>query len=137
MHAWRGEPVESPGRLGISASRAGALDGRHDLHRQALRNRTQVGYHQLRIGIKRFRYMCENFLPQRHAKWAKDLRELQDALGEVHDFDVLKAIKAYPSIEAPRSRALEQENRRRTAAAPRSLSSENVRQELTVASLAR
>jgi len=73
----------------------------HELHRQALRNRTQVGYHQLRIGIKRFRYMCENFLPQRHQKWAKDLRELQDALGEVHDFDVLKAtIKAQPGIEA-------------------------------------
>lgn len=73
----------------------------HELHRQALRNRTQVGYHQLRIGIKRFRYMCENFLPQRHAKWAKDLRELQDALGEVHDFDVLRAtIKGHPGIKA-------------------------------------
>ncbi len=72
----------------------------HALHRQALRNRTQVGYHQLRIGIKRFRYTCENFLPQRHAKWAGDLRELQDALGEVHDFDVLKkAIKAHPGIQ--------------------------------------
>ena len=73
----------------------------HELHRQALRNRTRVGYHQLRIGIKRFRYMCENFLPQRHAKWARNLRELQDALGEVHDFDVLKAmIKAHPGIAA-------------------------------------
>ncbi len=73
----------------------------HGLHRQALRNRTQVGYHRLRIGIKRFRYTCENFLPQRHEKWAKDLRELQDALGEVHDFDVLKAtIKAHPGIAA-------------------------------------
>ncbi len=73
----------------------------HALHRQALRNRTQVGYHQLRIGIKRFRYVCENFLPQRHAKWAKDLRELQDALGEVHDFDVLKAvIKSHAGIDA-------------------------------------
>jgi CHAD domain-containing protein len=69
------------------------------LHRQALRNRTRVGYHQLRIGIKRFRYTCENFLPQRHQKWARDLRELQDALGEVHDFDVLKAtIRAHPGI---------------------------------------
>ncbi len=64
----------------------------HQLHRQALRNRSQVGYHQLRIGIKRFRYTCENFLPQRHEIWARDLRELQDALGEVHDFDVLKAM---------------------------------------------
>ena len=73
----------------------------HALHRQALRNRTHVGYHRLRIGIKRFRYTCENFLPQRHEKWAKDLRELQDALGEVHDFDVLKAtIKAHPGIAA-------------------------------------
>lgn len=61
------------------------------LHRQALKNRTQVGYHQLRIGIKRFRYTVENFLPQRHEKWAPDLRDLQDALGEVHDLDVLRA----------------------------------------------
>ena len=61
------------------------------LHRQALKNRTQAGYHQLRIGIKRFRYTVENFLPQRHEKWAPDLRTLQDALGEVHDLDVLRA----------------------------------------------
>lgn len=61
------------------------------LHRQALKNRTQTGYHQLRIGIKRFRYTVENFLPQRHEKWAPDLRDLQDALGEVHDLDVLRA----------------------------------------------
>ncbi len=64
----------------------------HALHRQALRNRTQVGYHQLRIGIKRFRYTVENFLPQRHEKWAPDLRDLQDALGEVHDLDVLRSL---------------------------------------------
>src|SRR5690348_8947647 len=35
----------------------------YQLHRQALRNRTQTSYHQLRIGIKRFRYTVENFLP--------------------------------------------------------------------------
>jgi CHAD domain-containing protein len=63
-----------------------------ELHRRALRNRSQVGYHRLRIGIKRFRYTVENFLPQRHEKWARDLRELQDALGEVHDLDVLSGI---------------------------------------------
>ncbi|MGO9516640.1 MAG: CHAD domain-containing protein [Candidatus Korobacteraceae bacterium] len=72
----------------------------HALHRQALRNRTQRGYHQLRIGIKRFRYTVENFLPQRHEKWAPDLRDLQDALGEVHDLDVLRAlIREHPEMK--------------------------------------
>ena len=76
-----------------------------ELHRRAMRNRSAAAYHQLRIGIKRFRYTVENFLPERHAKWSKDLRDLQDALGEVHDFDVLLAIvKAHPEIQ-PTDRA--------------------------------
>jgi len=76
------------------------MDAR-ELHRRALRNRSGFAWHQLRIGIKRFRYTVENFLPQRHEKWSKDLRNLQDALGEVHDFDVLRAlILAHPGIHA-------------------------------------
>ena len=73
----------------------------HELHRTALRNRSGVAYHQLRIGIKRFRYTVENFLPERHKRWSRDLRDLQDALGEVHDFDVLWAmVKSHPEVGA-------------------------------------
>ena len=62
-------------------------------------------YHQLRIGIKRLRYTVENFLPSLHAVWAKDLRDLQDALGEVHDFDVLWAtLRQHPEL-TPQVRA--------------------------------
>ncbi len=59
------------------------------LHRQALRNRSQVSYHRLRIGLKKFRYTIENFLPSRYEIWGRDLRDLQDFLGEMHDLDVL------------------------------------------------
>lgn len=61
----------------------------HELHRLALRNRSQVAFHRLRIGLKRFRYTVENFLPNRQNEWDADLRDLQDLLGETHDLYVL------------------------------------------------
>jgi CHAD domain-containing protein len=61
----------------------------HQLHARALRNRSQTAFHTLRIGIKRFRYIVENFLPLEHKAWGHDLKEMQDVLGDVHDLDVL------------------------------------------------
>jgi len=76
----------------------------YELHRRALRSRSQIAWHSLRIGIKRFRYIVENFLPQLHEASSDDLKHLQDLLGEVHDLDVLWAtalqIRAFPDDAA-------------------------------------
>ena len=76
----------------------------YELHRRALRNRSQVGFHRLRIGLKRFRYIVENFLPEQHTAWSDDLKELQDQLGEIHDLDVLWTtalqVNAFPDAQS-------------------------------------
>ncbi len=61
----------------------------HELHRAAMRRRSKVAMHRLRIGVKKFRYVVENFLPKIHEQFGDDLKAVQDMLGEVHDLDVL------------------------------------------------
>jgi len=68
----------------------GKLNEAVELYQQARKRRSAVAWHRLRIGLKEFRYIVENFLPERYAVWAADLKVMQDQLGDVHDLDVLR-----------------------------------------------
>lgn len=59
------------------------------LHNRAMRVGSPAAFHRLRIGLKKFRYVVENFLPELHQEWAAGLKRVQDLLGEIHDLDVL------------------------------------------------
>jgi CHAD domain-containing protein len=86
------------------------LESATDLHRLALRTEKPKPWHELRVGIKRFRYTVEGLLPQQYAAWSDDLKRLQDLLGEVHDLDVLRElVERAEAQEADESRSLWQE----------------------------
>jgi CHAD domain-containing protein len=59
------------------------------LQRPALKTGRPLAFHRLRIALKKFRYVVENFLPELHKDWVEGLKEMQDVLGEIHDLDLL------------------------------------------------
>jgi CHAD domain-containing protein len=81
-------PLESVVFQRLALSR---LNEAVQLHQKARKRPSAAAWHRVRIGIKQFRYIVENFLPQRYEAWAEDLKRLQDLLGELHDLDVLRS----------------------------------------------
>ncbi|HYW67066.1 MAG TPA: CHAD domain-containing protein [Candidatus Dormibacteraeota bacterium] len=65
------------------------LEAAKELHTRALRAERPRPWHELRIGVKRFRYTVESLLPEKYELWGDQLKRVQDLLGEVHDLDVL------------------------------------------------
>ncbi|HEY7403810.1 MAG TPA: CHAD domain-containing protein [Candidatus Angelobacter sp.] len=66
------------------------LNAARRLESSALKTHTPAAFHRLRIALKKFRYVVENFLPQHHEAWKDGLKNVQDLLGEIHDLDVLR-----------------------------------------------
>ena len=73
-----------------------------ELHNRALRSEKSKPWHNLRIGLKRFRYTLEGLLPEHYAAWSENLKRLQDLLGDIHDLDVLSAmLQDAPAPQTP------------------------------------
>jgi len=77
------------------------LEAAEKLHAAALRTEKPRPWHELRIGVKRFRYAVENLLPNRYEVWGENLKRVQDLLGDVHDLDVLRETITQTANEEP------------------------------------
>jgi CHAD domain-containing protein len=87
---WRSRLVPLDG-LAAECLALERLEAAKELHVRALRAEKPEAWHELRIGVKRFRYTVESLLPTRYEDWGEQLKRTQDLLGEVHDLDVLAA----------------------------------------------
>jgi CHAD domain-containing protein len=65
------------------------LEEAKELHNRAQRTEKPKPWHELRIGLKRFRYTLEALLPEHSSACGENLKRLQDLLGDIHDLDVL------------------------------------------------
>jgi CHAD domain-containing protein len=81
--------VVAPNSLAAKSLALERLQAARELHLRALRTEKPEPWHELRIGVKRFRYTVESLLPELYESWGENLKRVQDLLGEVHDLDVL------------------------------------------------
>src|SRR5208283_6072697 len=81
--------VVPPDSLAAQCLALERLEAAKELHIRALRAEKPRPWHELRIGVKRFRYTVESLLPQKYERWGENLKRVQDLLGDVHDLDVL------------------------------------------------
>ena len=86
------------------------LEDARELHARAMRTEKPKPWHNLRIGLKRFRYCVESLLPEQHTLWSDNLKRVQDLLGEIHDLDVLaEKVEKSDAVESEESLRLWQE----------------------------
>jgi CHAD domain-containing protein len=85
-HRARAVPPNSLAAQSLAVER---LEAAKELHLHALRTEKAEPWHELRIGVKRFRYTVESLLPELYETWGENLKRVQDLLGDVHDLDVL------------------------------------------------
>jgi CHAD domain-containing protein len=95
--AWRGEFAKHYRHVLADRAACESLvleiwESVRDLNRRARRSQSLLAYHRLRVGVKKFRYAVENFLPSIYPGWEADLKVIQDLLGEAHDLMVLDQI---------------------------------------------
>jgi CHAD domain-containing protein len=90
-----------PGAEAFHALALEQLVSTRRLQSPALKTGGDAPFHRLRIEIKKFRYLVENFLPEHHENWKEGLKSIQDLLGEIHDLDVLRQVLITMTRQAP------------------------------------
>jgi CHAD domain-containing protein len=102
----RRAPLVPPDRLAAECLALERLEAAKELHMHAVRTDKPAPWHELRIGVKRFRYTVESLLPARYENWGDTLKRVQDLLGDIHDLDVLTdAINTEAAAETEEARA--------------------------------
>jgi CHAD domain-containing protein len=97
-----------------------------ELHERWRKEPSAEIWHELRVTVKRFRYMVESFLPKQSGAWSAELQRAQDLLGEGHDLDVLRELIAKLGRKKSLPKAAVSQSLRRVQAAAKKRQDEYV-----------